>query len=485
MASQRDRREWGLLAIILLLGILLMCLAGQVAIRLSPRWQVDADLGSKIDPESVYEYSQGTLVIEPLNQEILTPPAWPGILTTPTTPGGSQPADGSATVSPDTTPSPTGTFLPSPTNTATATPTPTHTTYYWPLPTATHTPQPPSPGKIIVVKNTAGGDGTFNFTSSRLGSFSLTTAGGTASRTFSNLAAGTYAVAETVPAGWDLTGASCSDGSPVSAIGLSAGETVTCTFSNARRGSITIVKDSQPDSSLDFGFSGHLGNFDLDDDTDPALSNSATFNNLAPGSYMVTEASYIGWNLTGISCVDPNSNSSGDIGTRTATISLEVGENITCTFTNLYTPPAPIPPPAGVNIGLWDDAFYPIPANGSITFTLDPPITTGSGYDFVYYERLSGSGIQMDQVIVEISPDNVTWYTVLYWGDVFPDTNTNIDGFSPETDNFIISEVNLWNRIGILIDIDPIVPPGSYPYIRFSDPGTGDGADIDAIELLH
>lgn len=44
---------------------------------------------------------------------------------------------------------------------------------------------------------------------------------------------GIYAVSETVPAGWQLDRATCSDSSPVSAIDLAAGESVTCTFVNS------------------------------------------------------------------------------------------------------------------------------------------------------------------------------------------------------------------------------------------------------------
>ena len=73
-----------------------------------------------------------------------------------------------------------------------------------------------------------------------------TTAPGNAgadSRTFGNLLPGTYDAAETVPTGWNLTNTTCDDGSPVTAIGVSAGETVTCTFTNAReRGAIEITK---------------------------------------------------------------------------------------------------------------------------------------------------------------------------------------------------------------------------------------------------
>jgi hypothetical protein len=102
---------------------------------------------------------------------------------------------------------------------------------------------------IIIKKITSDGQGSFDFTSNTLtpASWTLTTTGpgaaGADSRSFGNLAAGTYDAAETVPPNWNLTNATCDDGSAVSAIGLSAGETVTCTFVNAReRGAIKITK---------------------------------------------------------------------------------------------------------------------------------------------------------------------------------------------------------------------------------------------------
>ncbi len=51
---------------------------------------------------------------------------------------------------------------------------------------------------------------------------------------------GSYSVAElTPPDGWVLAGASCSDGSPITAISLQAGETVTCTFTNVLESQLT------------------------------------------------------------------------------------------------------------------------------------------------------------------------------------------------------------------------------------------------------
>jgi hypothetical protein len=55
-------------------------------------------------------------------------------------------------------------------------------------------------------------------------------------QTFTNIALGSgYSITEaTVPEGWEQTSATCDDGSPPSNIAVSAGETVTCTFTNAK-----------------------------------------------------------------------------------------------------------------------------------------------------------------------------------------------------------------------------------------------------------
>ena len=104
---------------------------------------------------------------------------------------------------------------------------------------------------IIVEKITDDGFGSFDFTSGTLSPspFTLTTtepgAAGADSRTFSGLLVGIYDVAETVPAGWNLVNdpVVCDDGSPASAIDLEDGETIVCTFHNARqRGAIDITK---------------------------------------------------------------------------------------------------------------------------------------------------------------------------------------------------------------------------------------------------
>ncbi len=68
--------------------------------------------------------------------------------------------------------------------------------------------------------------------------------GGTNDTAGANVLAGSgYIAAETVPANWELVSATCDDGSPVTNIDVSVGETVTCTFTNRLNvGAIKVTK---------------------------------------------------------------------------------------------------------------------------------------------------------------------------------------------------------------------------------------------------
>src|SRR5918996_1235728 len=98
-----------------------------------------------------------------------------------------------------------------------------------------------------------------------------------------NLAAGaTYTVTEDGETGYDLTALSCTGldandsatpATGVVSVNLDPGQTVSCTYTNTARGSITIIKDVNPEpDATDFSFttSANLGvagnNFLLDDD---------------------------------------------------------------------------------------------------------------------------------------------------------------------------------------------------------------------------
>lgn len=125
----------------------------------------------------------------------------------------------------------------------------------------------------------------------------------------------------------------CSDGQVI----MDSNKNCIATFS-LRTGTIIIVKDTQPNDPRDFTFtaSGGLSPsvFKLDDDSDPTLPNSRTFSNVPEGTYTIIESAASGFELTNLSCNDPDSGSSWDLDNYTVTIDLDMGETVTCTFTN-------------------------------------------------------------------------------------------------------------------------------------------------------
>ncbi len=202
-------------------------------------------------------------------------------------------------------------------------------------------------GTITIIKDAIPDDPQdfgFTATGSGLSSFSLDDdADATLSnmKTFSSLLAGDYSVTESAVGGWDLTGLDCevaggstalTEGATAS-LHLATGGSITCVYENTKRGSITVVKDAQPNAAQDFGFTtigSGLSSFSLDDDADGTLSNTRTFGNLVSGAYSVTESPTTGWDLTGISCDSEGATTEG----RTASIDLQPGEDVICTYTN-------------------------------------------------------------------------------------------------------------------------------------------------------
>jgi Divergent InlB B-repeat domain len=129
-------------------------------------------------------------------------------------------------------------------------------------------------------------------------------------------------------AGW--TGA-CTGSGPCE-VTMDSPRAVTATF--LALATITIALDSVPDDPQDFGFDTDLSlPFILDDDG--SSPNSKVFTQVVPGMYEALQLEEPGpWRLTGIMCLDPDGGSSGDVGDRRATIDLDPGEAIQCTFTN-------------------------------------------------------------------------------------------------------------------------------------------------------
>jgi hypothetical protein len=98
-------------------------------------------------------------------------------------------------------------------------------------------------------------------------------------------------------------------------------------------GRIVIEKQTLPDGAVDtFDFSGALTGTLGDDETmegDVASGIYDVTENLPPASDLESH-----WELDGIVCDDDDS--AGDVETATATITVDPGETVKCTFTNLF-----------------------------------------------------------------------------------------------------------------------------------------------------
>ena len=102
-------------------------------------------------------------------------------------------------------------------------------------------------------------------------------------------------------------------------------------------GTIRIVKSTSPDGGTGFTFTdtvpGSGGSFMLNDD------GVQTFSSVDAGTYTITENASATYSLAGVSCDDGDS--VGNAFARTATVNLQAGEVVTCTFTNLENVVAP------------------------------------------------------------------------------------------------------------------------------------------------
>ncbi|MCB1002752.1 MAG: hypothetical protein KDB35_01060, partial [Acidimicrobiales bacterium] len=169
------------------------------------------------------------------------------------------------------------------------------------------------------------------------------------SRGFDGLQAGeTYVVTSDPPSGWALVGVTCTNGQAdlearrVTVV-VHPGEQASCTF-RMRVTSLEIVQDTVPDGPTDLTFDGcagpsgahGCGTFVLDDDgnADRTVANTATFSELPAGrAYTVTQRSLRGYPLTSLTCT------SGvvELADGRATVVLEPGQQVRCTFTNRTT----------------------------------------------------------------------------------------------------------------------------------------------------
>ena len=570
---ERERHGWILVAVLLLLGLLCVLMAGNWAIRFSPSWRLVADMGSGLDPNSGYLTRPADNLVPPLDPAILTQPVWidffltPGAVV-PTRISVSQspqiPAPTSTQAAPATqtslpTASPTGTFVFFPaTRTSTAKATFTNPPVSTPLPTKS----PPQPADLQITKD----NGTSTYAANGTLIYTVTVANNGPGNVNGAL------VTDNIPAqvtGWNWVCSSQTGGASgcngmngnsnfSDTVSLPAGAgityTVTANISAAAFGDLTNTASVNLPAGITDPVPANNKSSDVDSPAvDLQITKSDNAGTYTPGSTLtytivVTNNSTFDVNGAVVTDVLPAQIASavwscvpagGSVCTPNGTGNINDIANIPAGLSVTYTLQATVSPyamgtltnsasvtaPAGFieiapgnnsatdsnapastepDIGPPDSFWISIPQGTSMTLMLSPAMVADGDIgtpDFVYFERLATpTYIEMDWVQVEISSDGVTWYQVFYWGDPggLPDTNTNLDvqnlipDLCPtEIDNCHIPPARLYSSAGIstgiTVDIDPIVPPGNYPWIRITSPISpdNDSSEVDAIQPYY
>ena len=203
------------------------------------------------------------------------------------------------------------------------------------------------------------------------------------SETFNEVVPGTYNVAETVLAGFELVSVQCTDptggsgdgGSDDADIDLAPGETVECTFTNGRLARLVVTKSVVGGGAQVFDFTRTgIAPFTL-----PHLGSNDSGFTLEPGTYEVCELDLaVSWSATatvdGVPAVLDNPDMPEDMGNRCVTVDLDYGDDVTVAWENT-------PPPGGDarTIGYWKNwsscsngrQYEKAVADGTVDKTLD------------------------------------------------------------------------------------------------------------------
>lgn len=166
----------------------------------------------------------------------------------------------------------------------------------------------------------------------------------TASHTTAGLLPGAYSITEGAVSGWDISNISCTGGpfgaggtyTNGAAINVDWGDAISCIFTNAKRGSITVDKVTAPVGDLqtfDFILNGGPDSIhDVFQLTDTATAHATA--NLRPGTYTLTETAQAGWDFASATCTGGPFGAGGPL-TNGGSFSLTPGAHISCTVTNV------------------------------------------------------------------------------------------------------------------------------------------------------
>ncbi len=242
---------------------------------------------------------------------------------------------------------------------------------------------------LKIVKNTSGGNATFNYTISGPTNLApvITTTNGTGISGPTPVMSGTYSITETIPNGWTQTAASCDHGTP-SAAQVIAGQTTTCTFSNTKDSvlpgtSIKIVKSALGgDAIFNYTVSGPTN-------LAPSITTSGGIGAsgptaVNPGTYSISESLSDGWSFSFVYC--DKTYSQGQNGA--TNILVVEGETTTCTFSNINNS---VPPQTSLKIIKNTSG-----GDGTFDYTVTGPentasqITTSNGVSYNNHQFAAG-----------------------------------------------------------------------------------------------
>ena len=239
-------------------------------------------------------------------------------------------------------------------------------------------------GTLVISAVTVPAGQAGSFTVTGVPSGTITTEG---TLVVTDLAPGTYTTTHIDPApDFDVTAVECDDGDSATpssgdaqtrtaVLNLDPGETINCTFTNAQRGALVVVSQTEP-AGLDgaFTFTGSPTG------TIPA-EGTLVVANLTPGTYSSTQVDPAPeFDVTAVECDDGGSPtpSSGDASSRTAVFNLDPGEMVTCAFTNTRRGTAVVATQVSPESAEGEFLFTgvpsgTIPANGTLVVTGLPP----------------------------------------------------------------------------------------------------------------
>jgi hypothetical protein len=190
-------------------------------------------------------------------------------------------------------------------------------------------------GKIKVVKVTnpnpdpTDPDASFTFSPSYGVSFNLTN-GQMNTSDFLTPGTGFTVTESTIPTGWELQSATCDNGNdPTTSITVTAGQTVTCTFTNRLKPKLTVNKVLSPSS--DPGTFNLIINSTTYATGGDGTTTGAQFGSVGSNTFGETGAG--GTNLTNYTTVISGTGCT-DNGDGTGSITLAAGDNKVCTITN-------------------------------------------------------------------------------------------------------------------------------------------------------